>query len=284
MTLPGFLVIGAQKSGTTSLYRYLQGHPEVHLPDWKEPGFFVEEQAWSRGLAWYEGLFAGAGDAVVGEASTSYTMFPYFDGVPERIRTVVPDVRLIYVLREPVARMRSAYVHALSSGVESRPIRQALLESATFLSVSQYALQLERYLEHFPRSQVLLVLSSALDEQRAATLHQVFDFIGVSGWTPPDVDVRYHRSVAKRVPRTHARIAGGLMVRTMQALGRYEPSPRQVRLPSRFLTRAVRPDETVVDADLRRRLVGMLAPDVRRLRALAAPDFDPAALDAWGIG
>ena len=285
MTLPTFLVIGAQKSGTTSLFRYLQGHPDVFLPDWKEPGFFVEEQTWSRGIEWYEAQFAGArGAGAVGEASTTYTMFPFFLGVPERIKGLLPDVRLIYVLRDPVARMRSAYIHALSSGAERRPIREALLESATYLAVSQYALQIEQYLEHFDRSRLLVVFSSELERQPATALDGIFEFLGVPAWTPPDLGMRYHRSAGKRAPRAAVRVAGGLMVRAAHAAGRYVPGERRVVLRGRWLTRGIRPQETEVDDDLRLRLRAMLAPDVRRLRDVLELPGGPSPIDSWGIG
>src|SRR5204863_2222453 len=86
LMLPNFLIIGAQKSGTTSLYRYLQMHPDVFMPRNKEPDFFVAERNWPMGLDWYEAHFAAARDAIaIGEASTTYTMYPHYAGVPERV-------------------------------------------------------------------------------------------------------------------------------------------------------------------------------------------------------
>ena len=92
----------------------------------KELDFFVEEKMWGRGFDWYRDQFAGADDAVaIGEASPSYTCFPHFGGVPERIASVMPDVRMIYIVRDPIERMRSAYRHGLSAGIEKRPIGDA---------------------------------------------------------------------------------------------------------------------------------------------------------------
>src|SRR5437660_1291673 len=85
-TLPTFLVIGAMKAGTDALWKYLRGHPQVHMAPTKELDFFAEELNWRRGLGWYEGQFEGAGAAVaIGEASTSYSKHPTHPGVPERI-------------------------------------------------------------------------------------------------------------------------------------------------------------------------------------------------------
>ena len=117
MTLPTFLIIGTMKGGTTSLYRYLRQHPEVFMPERKELNFFVDEYAgppidppeernWSRGITWYEHQFADAErERAVGEASANYSRHPTYPGVAERIAAVVPNVKLIYVMRNPIDRV-----------------------------------------------------------------------------------------------------------------------------------------------------------------------------------
>lgn len=128
MPLPTFVVIGAMKAGTVSLRHYLDEHPDVFLGRggmFGEPNYFVAEYNWSRGRAWYESLFADAdadaGQAgAIGECSPSYTMAPAFPGVPERMAAVIPDARLVYVVRDPVARMQSMYMHQVSAGRERR--------------------------------------------------------------------------------------------------------------------------------------------------------------------
>src|SRR4051812_39114595 len=96
--LPDFVVIGAMKSGTTSLYHWLAQHPSVRLPRAKEPHFFSREERWSRGVDWYRGLFAEAShDHVTGEFSTSYTA-PHFSGVAaDRMARVLPSAQLVYL-------------------------------------------------------------------------------------------------------------------------------------------------------------------------------------------
>ena len=96
--LPTVIVIGAAKCGTTSVHEYLDDHPEVAMSAEKELNFFVEEKNWPRGIAWYESQFDP--DAPVrGESSPTYTAYPEYHGVPERIRSVVPDAKLIYLVR-----------------------------------------------------------------------------------------------------------------------------------------------------------------------------------------
>src|ERR687895_490160 len=117
--LPNFLIIGAAKAGTTSMWAYLREHPQVFMAEPKELHFFVAESNWKRGMRWYESHFQDATNAVaIGEACGAYTRFPRFRGVSERIASIVPHARLIYLVRHPIDRMVSNYVLNLSLGVE----------------------------------------------------------------------------------------------------------------------------------------------------------------------
>ena len=201
--LPQFVCIGAMKAGTTSLYGYLTEHPEIEMPPVKELDYFVEEKNWTRGLHWYEEQFAGVSDGrLTGDISPNYSKYPLFDGVPERIARVLPDVRLIYVMRDPIARMRSHWVHAIDKGTESEPLGTTLLGNPYFLECSSYGMQLERYLEHFPRGRVLLLTAEELRADRHRVLTQVFEFLGVAADARVATEPReQHSSEDKRIPR-----------------------------------------------------------------------------------
>ena len=136
--LPNFIVIGAMKSGTTSLFHYLQAHPQVFMSPLKEVEFFVEEKNWRRGMDWYRAQFAGAspGALAIGEASTAYTKYPEYPGVPERIASSLPDARLIYILRDPIERIRSHYQHRVLSGAEREPLERAVLNDERYMNLS----------------------------------------------------------------------------------------------------------------------------------------------------
>ncbi len=226
MTLPNFLIIGAQKAGTTSLYEYLRHHPQVFMPEPKELNFFVESFSWSKGLDWYESNFADAGEALaVGEASPTYSMYPALPGVPERVAQIIPDVRLIYLLRDPIERMRSGYLNALATGAEHRPIREALVCDARYLCASSYALQIDHYLRFFDRSQMLLILSEDLRYSREETLTRVFEFLGIKpDWRPPNLSAEYHSTDGKRRPRKSARLFGDAVIKARMRL---RPGPWQ---------------------------------------------------------
>src|SRR3954447_8551846 len=117
--LPSFLVIGAKKAGSTSMHRYLASHPDVFMPAEKHLDFFSGE-TWERGVDWYAEQFAkGDRCAARGEASNSYAAHPVVQGVPARIASVVPDVRLVYVIREPIARITSHYRQAVAEWGET---------------------------------------------------------------------------------------------------------------------------------------------------------------------
>jgi hypothetical protein len=120
--LPHFLVLGAQKAGTTALYAYLRWHPAITGPSWKEVSFF--DRHWWRGPAWYRGQFPlRSGTRLVGEASPSYLFHPL---APERVGALVPDARLVALLRDPVARAYSHYQHEVALGREPLSFEDAL--------------------------------------------------------------------------------------------------------------------------------------------------------------
>jgi hypothetical protein len=276
--LPDFIIIGAMKAGTTSLWEQLRAHPQVFLPPLKELQFFSNPGRLDRDLDWYRDQFADAGDAIAaGEASTNYTKHPRRPGTAERMAEVLPRVRLIYLVRDPIERIRSHYLHVAHGYGERRPLPVAVRDDPEYVDVSRYRMQIDQYLPHFDASQLLVVTSEELRARRAETMTRVMRFIGVD----PDVAVRApapeaHRSADKRLDTpltTRVRRVPGY-----EALRR--ATPRALR---QFASRRLKqPVETAVDAtvpdDLRRELVDTLAPDVARLR-----EFLPTDFDGWGL-
>jgi hypothetical protein len=279
VTLPTFIVIGAMKAGTTSLWRYLSDHPDVFMAVEKEPEFFVEEKTWGRGRAWYESLFAdGATSAARGEASTSYTKHPFFAGVPERMVSVVPDARLVYVLRHPVERIVSQYRHALRAGWEKVPLERALETNPQYVDISSYASQLERYLAHFDRGRILTVLAEDLRGDRHATMRGVFAFVGVDPtWEPAEPGAELHTTSAEPTRRTGAALLDRLPGRS--AARRLLPAG--IRSRYHRLTALDHPERVALSDGARSRLLDRLRPDLERLPALVGDDI--AGFDAWGL-
>ena len=275
--LPTFLIIGAMKAGTSSLYYYLRQHPQVFMPATKELNFFVEEMAWSRGVEWYESMFSPAADkdaVAVGEASPSYTMHPALTGVPERIRATVPDVRLLYLVREPIERLRSNYLHAVADGTETKPVDEALLADPRYLDATRYAMQVERYLECFPAGQLLVLPSERLRDERVATINRVARFIGVpEDWQPADLEERHNADLKRQARgplRALQQVPGYQQLRRLAPTGLRQVYSRAVTKPVDRSSAELRPDTVAKIRDL-------LAPDVARLSQYVDGGFD-----AWG--
>lgn len=280
--LPSFLVIGSMKGGTTSLYHYLGAHPQVFMPRLKEVDFFTAELNWSRGWDWYRKQFkeAPAGTRAVGEASTSYTKFPRYTGVPARIAESLPEVRLIYVVRDPVQRIRSHYQHNVTLGEETDPLAVAVKKNPAYLDYSRYAMQIDRYLEHFDRDALLVVTSEALRSERVATVRSILGFIGVDADLPiPTLEEEYYTTeqrpaygpVATSVRNALRRMFPG---RVGLWRGTWVPAPiKQVLATAPPAERS-----QGVDDDTRALIHAELKADVDRLRRYVADGFD-----GWGI-
>jgi hypothetical protein len=233
--LPDFLIIGAQKAGTTALYSYLREHPAIAGPPWKEVSFF-DRHFW-RGDAWYRGHFpnrlylrrarARAGvEPIVGEASPSYVFHPL---APQRVAALVPNVRLIALVRNPVDRALSHFHHEVALGREPLPFEEALEQedarlegelermldpryfshawwNFTYLSRGRYAEQLERWLEIFPRERLLIVPSEDLLDGPGETYGQVLDFLGAPPHELDSYPRIFSRDYAEMNPNTRDKL------------------------------------------------------------------------------
>ena len=128
--LPNLVIIGGMKCGTTSLHYYLSQHPEIYMSRDKELDFFIEEKNWHKGIEWYESQF-NVQAKVIGETSPNYTCRHCFPGVPKRMNELLPDAKLIYLVRHPIKRIVAHYLHNYSEGLESRDLEETLLDSET---------------------------------------------------------------------------------------------------------------------------------------------------------
>jgi len=181
---PNFLVIGAMKAGTTSLYRLLCRHPQIGMSREKEPAFFCADEIFARGWAWYESLFTDAyGKTAVGEASTSYTKRYVYPRAAERIGEHLPDARLIYVVRHPLERIESQWMHGVHQGWHSSSFRRAL-EEPGLLDPSRYWSQISAYRKFFPDERILVLLFDEFKHRPAEFMSQVFRFLGVDPDAP----------------------------------------------------------------------------------------------------
>jgi Sulfotransferase domain len=225
--LPDFLILGAQKAGTTALYAYLRWHPGLTGPAWKEVSYF--DRHYRRGARWYRGHFPlRPGDRVVGEASPGYLFHPL---APSRVKATVPEARLIALLRDPVDRALSHYHHEVALGREPLTFEQAIEAEPertrgeeerlsrepdyfshtwwdyTYLARGRYAEQLERWLAVFPREQLLVLASDELAAEPGQTFARVLEFLGAPGHDLESYPRVYEQSYGEMQPDTRRRLA-----------------------------------------------------------------------------
>ena len=198
MTFPDFLGIGTQKGGTTYLYELLKRHPQVFLAEPKEQHFFSLH--WQRGADWYGNQFASAKpDHLCGEITPYYLFHPE---APARIHSLLPNVKLIVLLRDPVERALSQYFHSSRLGLDHMDLEEAfaaetgrLKNSAealkqglphlshqqhSYVSRSRYEEQLRRFDRYFNSDQILLLKSEDLFCKPQFTWETIIEFIGLN--------------------------------------------------------------------------------------------------------
>jgi hypothetical protein len=278
-TLPTFLVIGALKSGSTSLHQYLDTHPQVFVPKVKELNFFFEP-VWDLGVDWYASWFRDAGDArAVGEASPRYTCHPAVPGVPERIAAVLPDARLVYVLRDPIERLVSHHRHVEIEWRAERTLDDVASSPASDLvAASRYAMQIDEYLRHFRREQLLVITTEDLRDRREETLRSVFTFLGVDpSWVPPNLGTEFNRATDLReAPAAAVRLRR--TPRYQRLKHRVPPAVRRAAWQVISRRRALPPERSSLSPHARDALVATLRPDLERLRHHLGADFH-----CWGL-
>ena len=198
--LPDFLVIGAQKAGTTALYAYLRWHPAITGPSWKEVSFF--DRHWWRGEPWYRGQFPlRPRGRLVGEASPSYLFHPL---APERARAVVPNAKLVALLRNPVERAYSQYQHEVERLLaDPRAFSRAWWDH-TYAARGLYAEQLERWLAAFPRERLLIVTTDELGERPDEAYASILAFLGAPPHQLDEYPRVFDRDYAPMEPHTRA--------------------------------------------------------------------------------
>ncbi|BFM05370.1 sulfotransferase family protein [Halioxenophilus aromaticivorans] len=194
--LPDFYIIGAAKCGTTTLYKELEADGRIFFCSPKEPCFFDSDVAWDKGIDWYHSLFADAtAGQLCGEASTNYTRWPQVEAVPERIHQYSPDAKLIYIMRDPVKRAHSHYVHRWTKETHRHKpftmgVREYIEQDPMCFDSGRYCDQIEQYLRYFPRDQVLLLVFEDMLADQQACLHRVYEFLGLQWQEPQQQDLK----------------------------------------------------------------------------------------------
>ena len=197
LILPTFIIAGAPRAGTTWLYQLLDHHPDVYMarPAAPEPKFFLVDDQYRKGLDYYsQKYFApGAGRAALGEKSTNYLEGP---GVAGRIHRAIPNVKLIFALRDPIERAYSNYLWSRKNGLETLSFEEALQEEQhreasyppqhrysrpfSYISRGMYAALLNPYLRLFPQQRIKIVLLDDIESDPRFLADDLYAFVGVS--------------------------------------------------------------------------------------------------------
>jgi hypothetical protein len=201
--LPNLVIIGGLKCGTTSIHHYLGLHPEIQMSRPKELNFFVAELNYDLGIDWYASRFDDRFE-VRGESSPHYTNLPRFEGVADRIHQHLgDDVKLIYMVRDPIKRILSHWVHATGAGYERGKIDERLaLPDSAYVHRSLYWMQLQPYLERFAPEQITVIAQEELLGDREGTMRRAFELAGVDpDFRSEQFDREWEKSSAKEGDR-----------------------------------------------------------------------------------
>lgn len=199
---PNLIIIGAMKSGTSSLHHYLNLHPEIFMSTLKELDYFILEKNWQQGSDWYESQFScnDSNIKIYGESSPNYTKAHLFAGVPERIFKTLPNAKLIYILRDPIKRTLSHYYHQAVDSQENRTLIDAISAmDSNYVQTSLYYQQIQPFLKFYDPQQLIILSLEELEKNPLKVLPKVFQFLGVdSSFCHSDFLKRHHLSADKR--------------------------------------------------------------------------------------
>jgi hypothetical protein len=259
MTLPNFLVIGAAKGGTTSLYHYLRQHPDIYMSPMKEPNYYTEEDQLSgtrpvRTRNEYEQLFAAVnGERAIGEATARYLNAT---GGIGRIHADLPGVRLIATLRQPADRGYSAYLMRFTDSREWLSAEEVLQPGNYQFESGLYYPKLRRYFDTFPRDQIKIILFDDLIVRPRETVRSLFRFLGVDPDFAVDTSIRFNATMSPRFVRITR-----LFNATANSVARIAPWASGTGLGTLLRRRLLRKPDPMPPA-LRRRLTDQYRDDI----------------------
>ncbi|GAA6189939.1 sulfotransferase [Litorivita sp. NS0012-18] len=198
---PDFILIGAMKCGTTTLAAQLGAQSGIFITTPKEPNFFSDDAIYARGVDWYGALYkgAGAGD-LTGEASTHYTKLPTYPQTIARLQSARIAPRLIYMIRDPLDRLISHYIHEWTQGVISCPLDEALEKHPELCAYSRYGEQIAPWCDAFGAQNILVMTMEEMKQDPQRVLDKAAAHLGQAGLTWCD-DLQQMNVSAERIRR-----------------------------------------------------------------------------------
>jgi hypothetical protein len=261
---PDFIVIGAMKCGTSTVKAYFEDHPDVFMVAGGEPNFFSHDENWTKGVNWYERLFDEAGTAQLrAEGSNDYSNLARYPDAPERLSQLYPDVKIVYMVRDPIARVRSDWVQRRVDSGDHVPatLERAISEQPEiFVDQSLYWRTLQAYRQFFPSERIFVAFLEDLNRDRDTFFARLTDFLGVR----PSTARRGHLnpSKGKRVPSPlYTRVR---QTNAFTLARKVLPKPLRTTVKEKLLSRPIAQFEPMTEA-AHTMLVDMLASDATAL-------------------
>ena len=277
MTLPDFLIIGAMKCGTSTLQAQLAAQAGVFMTTPKEPNFFSDDAIFAKGIGWYQALFAAAPQgALKGEASTHYTKLPTHPHTLDRLTPVLPACRIVYMIRNPVDRAVSHYIHEWSMGQMGDAIEQAFASHGELVDYGRYPVQIAPWIAAYGKAAVLITSLEAMTRNPQDVLTRVGAHLGLTDLVWQDDHAQENVSAARvrQLP-----LQGLLIDNPLATMLRRALVPKVLRDRIRK-TRQMTERPRLTPA-LRARLEEVFAPDLAALETLFPQNPDIAACYAF---
>ena len=205
--MPDFIIIGAMKCATSTLHEQLARQPGIFMSSPKEPCFFSDDDAYARGANWYSSLFIDAPQgALCGESSTHYTKLPTYPATIDRMRCHLnDDAKFIYIMRHPIDRLVSQYVHEWTQRVIATDINDAIDQHPELIAYSKYSMQIEPYVRTFGCERVLPMFFERLTAAPQVELTRAYSFIGHAGAATWDNTLKEQNVSSDRMRKSPAR-------------------------------------------------------------------------------
>ena len=273
--MPDFVIIGAMKCATSTLHDQLARVEGVSMSEPKEPNFFSDELNWAKGIGWYESLFDSMPEGdLKGESSTHYTKLPTYPLCVSRMLEHIPDAKLIYVMRDPIDRIVSQYIHEWSQRVieDGCPIDDAIERYPILVEYSRYAMQLSPYVEKWGTDRILPVFFERLMAHPQEEFERVGRFLGIT------TEMRWDTDDAKNVSSQRQRrgpIVNAILGNRVMQVARRTLMPESVR--AKIRSRWTMKERPVLSDASIERLHALLDPDMRQLGACLGRDLTCAS-------
>jgi hypothetical protein len=269
---PDFMIIGAMKCATTTLHEQLARQPGVVMSRPKEPNFFSDDELYAQGFDWYYSLFHEPDAQVLcGESSTHYTKLPTYPDTVGRMARALARIKLIYVMRHPIDRLISHYVHEVTTGRIAVGIHEAIDRHPELIAYGRYHMQLAPYFESFGAESVLPVFVKRLASHPQEELERIGRFLGHPGTLRWDHSIKPQNVGRERLRRSALRdiLVRAPVLSTIRR--RMVPQPLTDTIKAFWRIRTDRPRPT---PELLERLRGEFEDDLDQLGAWLGVTLD----------